>query len=767
MSCNCNAKYDNKVPCCCSTGKPVICTTTVCPDTQPCYNTVETDCVIYTGNNYDCAGIYNSMTITQVIDIILNEVNLIDCTTTTTAPPTCDCYLVINTSPNNEYDYTYTRCLINSAPITLTLLPNQRVYTCSLGPITVSDPAVTVQLLPFTEYYCADKGGTCFNPVSYCNNVTVIGSVNIKYIDVNGILTYTGIISSSVKICAWPGSIEKAAGSGSIIVTPTTNMCLTNDDCIPCLCYDITVPDGKVVQGLTYIDCNDVLQTVGPGSRIAGCAKEIVNYGDGTATLLVDGCCQGGDGCECVLPECFCYTITSGDSFEYSYITCAGVQTEVIQNPAGSVTICARANSVGANSTSPSCPPLCPQVVIAEGTACTGPLDCNCTQGTPIQLGYDKEFAIDACNAPVSTFYVGSNCSPLDIGCFLYSDECLTTSVVSPCDGCGGGYYSNGTTSWQYDDDLGVINAFPCNPTSARCTAIGANLNNPQGYTSSSGDTPGNASFVMENGWFELPAYSYSFDVVSMNLNNNGIDYSPWFATLLIVDYSNLTVGIGVDGFTPFIMNINDWLNAINGVSATGIVFHDNMSTIDVPDTSFTYDIVINVSYGQGGSTYYRYFKLANGVTGWNFGSTPVIPPIPRNDIPWICTSPYVTTTTTFAPPGSGVYEIQNNTPNYTITSTSIIPNSGILSSCLGTISPNSDCSSQHSGFYSPIEIFVTGPGRIRLFVDETGDGSFIQKYCYYNPIFGPSSFYLNSMVIGAIESYSNITIVYDDVPGC
>jgi len=231
MYCNCNAKYDNKVPCCCSTGKPVICTTTVCPDSQPCYDTVETDCVIYTGNSYDCAGIYNSMTITQVMAVILNAVNLVECTTTTTAPPSCDCYLVINTSPFNSYDFTRTVCGTDE-PITVTLQPNQRVYICSLGPITASDPAVTVQLLPFTEYFCADRGGNCFNPVPYCNTVAVIGSVNIEYINIDGILTYTGVITSSILLCAWPGSIEKVAGSGSIIVTPSTNLCLDNNDCV-------------------------------------------------------------------------------------------------------------------------------------------------------------------------------------------------------------------------------------------------------------------------------------------------------------------------------------------------------------------------------------------------------------------------------------------------------------------------------------------------------------------------------------------------------
>lgn len=232
MSCNCNAKYDNKVPCCCSIGEPVICTTTVCPDSQPCYDTVETDCVIYTGNDYDCAGIANGMTITQVMTAILTAVNLVECTTTTTAAPSCSCYLVINTSPTTSYDFTTTSCFGTPEPQEFSLEANQRVYTCSLGPITVSNPAVTVQLLPFTQYQCLDRGGNCFNPVTYCHTVTVTGSVNIEYINIDGILTYTGVITTSTFLCAWAGSIAQVAGAGSIVITPSTVLCLDNNDCV-------------------------------------------------------------------------------------------------------------------------------------------------------------------------------------------------------------------------------------------------------------------------------------------------------------------------------------------------------------------------------------------------------------------------------------------------------------------------------------------------------------------------------------------------------
>jgi len=79
MSCNCGAKNNNKVPCCCSQGSPLVCTTTTCADAQVCNQTVESDCVIYTGPNISCSGITTGMTVTEVIDIILEQLNLINC----------------------------------------------------------------------------------------------------------------------------------------------------------------------------------------------------------------------------------------------------------------------------------------------------------------------------------------------------------------------------------------------------------------------------------------------------------------------------------------------------------------------------------------------------------------------------------------------------------------------------------------------------------------------------------------------------------------
>jgi hypothetical protein len=97
MACNCGAKYDNKVPCCCSQGSPLVCTTTTCADAQPCDQTIESNCVIYTGPNIACSGVTTGMTVTQVMDIILEGVNLINCSY---------CWNVTNTGGSQtEFDY--------------------------------------------------------------------------------------------------------------------------------------------------------------------------------------------------------------------------------------------------------------------------------------------------------------------------------------------------------------------------------------------------------------------------------------------------------------------------------------------------------------------------------------------------------------------------------------------------------------------------------------------------------------------------------------
>jgi len=209
MSCNCNAKYDNKIPCCCSTGTAVVCTTTQCPDAQPCNETVETNCIIYNGNQYDCVGITSGMTVTEVMDVILDKLNLINCTTTTAS--TCNCYLLINNT-GGTLQYKYTPCGGSlSSPINL--LSNQRIYICSSTiPINVTSG---IKIGTINTLICTGSRANCSNPKSYCHTIEVTGTASFQYINSLGILTTTSISDDSLLVCAWQNSIDKISGSGT------------------------------------------------------------------------------------------------------------------------------------------------------------------------------------------------------------------------------------------------------------------------------------------------------------------------------------------------------------------------------------------------------------------------------------------------------------------------------------------------------------------------------------------------------------------------
>ncbi len=111
--------------------------------------------------------------------------------------------------------------------------------------------------------------------------------------------------------------------------------------------------------------------------------------------------------------------------------------------------------------------------LLLEDAVQTGALDCGtptttttttCPPFSTVLFGFDKSFAVDACLATFTTYYINVACDgeSFGIGCILYTDSCLTTPVVSPCSGCGAGYYSDGIISWQYDDNLGVVGSFSC-----------------------------------------------------------------------------------------------------------------------------------------------------------------------------------------------------------------------------------------------------------------------------------------------------------------
>jgi len=236
MSCNCSAKYDNKVPCCCSQGSPLVCTTTTCADAQICNQTIESNCVIYTGPNIECSGVTTGMTVTEVMDIILEQLNLINCSY---------CWNVHNIGTGQtEFDY-------------IDADGNNVTYPSIAAGATVQVCGRSVSTLGVT----ATKIGRC----SACPTTTTTippnitarctasdGSIDSKYFKMERTWqqsSYTFVISSMVL-----DGVEYANGEALIVQSPAD-----------------LVTSISPIDGLNYImNISDFLNTAIPSVTAAG-----------------------------------------------------------------------------------------------------------------------------------------------------------------------------------------------------------------------------------------------------------------------------------------------------------------------------------------------------------------------------------------------------------------------------------------------------------------------------------------------------------------
>jgi hypothetical protein len=205
-------------------------TTTICP-AQSCDQSVETDCIIY-DNDHDCIGITSGMTVTEVMDIILDKLNLIDCTTT--VPPACGCYLLINNTNNpTPVNINYIDC--NNAAQVIQLNINQRKYLCCK---TVSSTNPLIKIGTAFELSCITGNNTCTNRDIICYSLTASGdvgqAVNFQYIDNTGTLQTDGISVGAPFItkCAWKDSVDKTGGIGTLVITEN-GICDALGVCIP------------------------------------------------------------------------------------------------------------------------------------------------------------------------------------------------------------------------------------------------------------------------------------------------------------------------------------------------------------------------------------------------------------------------------------------------------------------------------------------------------------------------------------------------------
>jgi len=113
---------------------------------------------------------------------------------------------------------------------------------------------------------------------------------------------------------------------------------------------------------------------------------------------------------------------------------------------------------------------------------------------------------------------------------------------------------------------------------------------------------------------------TYTFQL--NNLILNGVEYATG-QTLLINPPADLLVGLGLDGVTTYLQNINNWLSSILGVSEAGFVFYDDLTTIDCPTPLSTFFIKITRTATLSPTPmYYWYTKNL----GMSLSTTPTQP---------------------------------------------------------------------------------------------------------------------------------------------
>lgn len=195
MACNCGSKI-NKLPCCCSTGDALVCTTTTCADAQPCNETIESDCILYTGLTYDCAEVTTGMTATQVINAFLVALDLVCVSTTTVSPFYVPCDATGSATNFNDF----TNGLSERWQITGDPSEN---YAYAIGTYANSGIQCTA-LVPYT-----DKSTTF--TACYCNDGT-------HDVDVNGYqYPYMSFIIIQPLIDTTPGSYVRVKWNDIIV----------------------------------------------------------------------------------------------------------------------------------------------------------------------------------------------------------------------------------------------------------------------------------------------------------------------------------------------------------------------------------------------------------------------------------------------------------------------------------------------------------------------------------------------------------------------
>jgi hypothetical protein len=110
-NCNCLNTCNFKIDYC---NYPILCDDYDCANPETCVQMIPSDCVTYEGTLFEQYGLQSGVTVTEIIqklvDLIYPNCNTI--TTTTTVLPQCKAYTVTNFSSETPVEYTYVNCSV-------------------------------------------------------------------------------------------------------------------------------------------------------------------------------------------------------------------------------------------------------------------------------------------------------------------------------------------------------------------------------------------------------------------------------------------------------------------------------------------------------------------------------------------------------------------------------------------------------------------------------------------------------------------------------
>lgn len=276
MACNCNTASKTCDPCAFCT-PPGVTGLTTCQPIDPCEDKLPIDCVLYTGQPYDCevtvtenesltsilvslfqyfattpstnecCGIEGDVTFTNITTTTSSTTTTSTTTTTTTLPPECSFYNIHNSNPTVPAVVEYYLCGCE-LPTTSTI-NEEDITVCLQNPINITTISGTIStptnlgVCGSGDVICPTTTTTTAAPVCTCNIYTVTnsirGMISHTYTECTpsgNVLVTTGFADGEWQVCACsdilenvPAGLTISVAGASCTAPPTTTT--TTIDC--------------------------------------------------------------------------------------------------------------------------------------------------------------------------------------------------------------------------------------------------------------------------------------------------------------------------------------------------------------------------------------------------------------------------------------------------------------------------------------------------------------------------------------------------------